>query len=454
MARDGSGVYNRTQNDYVFGEIISETEVNSEFNDIASALTQSLSKDGQTVPTANLPMGSFKLTGLGNGSARTDSVTVGQVQDSSFMWGGTAGGTSDALTIAPSPAITAYAAGQAWRLINQGTSNTTTTPTIAISGLANRTIKRRDGSAIVPGDLAASSILDLVDDGTALRLVNFTGGSLAKAVNTARSTVASAATTADIWGAANQIDWTGTTTCTGFPAAPQAGASRTLICAAAAPFTAGANMLIDGVASGNTVTCAANDIMIVRAVTTTQFRLSHHPYGGVSVGLKLLNTYTASNSATIDIEDFSSTYDDYIIIADGVRANTDAVFLGCQFKLAGAYVSTSTYHYHLTGPGTAGATYSAVASDSATSVRLSPGIDNGNAASNMCFTMDIQNANTTSLSHGVTWRGLSMDIGAGIYERGEGHGANAGTGALSGVRFIMSTGNISVGTFRIYGVKK
>lgn len=105
--------------------------------------------------------------------------------------------------------------------------------------------------------------------------INMTAG----AINTARATVASAATTADIWAAnGNQIDWTGTTTCTGFPAAPQAGVSRTLMCADAAPFTAGANMEIDGVSSGATVTCAAKDKMIVEAVTTTQFRLSRIKY--------------------------------------------------------------------------------------------------------------------------------------------------------------------------------
>ena len=112
----------------------------------------------------------------------------------------------------------------------------------------------------------------------------FTGGSLTTAINTARATVASAATTADIWGAAgNQINWTGAVTCTGFPAAPQGGPERTLICAGAAPFTAGANMLIDGVLSGATMTCAANDKVIVRAVSTTQFMLTVQKADGTAV---------------------------------------------------------------------------------------------------------------------------------------------------------------------------
>lgn len=41
---------------------------------MASALTQSLSKDGQTVPTANMPMGGFKFTGLAAPSGNGESV--------------------------------------------------------------------------------------------------------------------------------------------------------------------------------------------------------------------------------------------------------------------------------------------------------------------------------------------------------------------------------------------
>ena len=87
------------------------------------------------------------------------------------------------------------------------------------------------------------------------------------------TTVASASSP-DIWTPRNlAIDYTGTATCTGFTAAPQAGARRILICAGAAVFTAGANMLIDGVSSGQSFTAAAGDRVYVLALTTTQFRL-------------------------------------------------------------------------------------------------------------------------------------------------------------------------------------
>lgn len=105
--------------------------------------------------------------------------------------------------------------------------------------------------------------------GTMTGVINMTGA----AINYAKTTVASA-TTPDIWtGTGNFIDYTGANNAAGFAAAPQPGASRTLICAGAPTFTAGANMLIEGVASGGVLTMAANQLLDVVAITTTQFKL-------------------------------------------------------------------------------------------------------------------------------------------------------------------------------------
>ncbi|MEK7554196.1 MAG: hypothetical protein AAB517_02400 [Patescibacteria group bacterium] len=51
-------------------------------------------------------------------------------------------------------------------------------------------------------------------------------------------------------------------------------------------------MLIDGVSSGSTVTCAANDTIIVRSVSTTQFKLSRIAYNGMAT---LTDTQTLTN---------------------------------------------------------------------------------------------------------------------------------------------------------------
>ena len=79
MARNGSGTYNRAVSPYTAGTIITAVTVNSEMDDIATALTGSMSRDGQSPATTNIPMGGFRITGLANGTAATDAATLGQV---------------------------------------------------------------------------------------------------------------------------------------------------------------------------------------------------------------------------------------------------------------------------------------------------------------------------------------------------------------------------------------
>ena len=88
------------------------------------------------------------------------------------------------------------------------------------------------------------------------------------------TTVASA-TTPDIFAVSvgRVIDYTGTATATGFVAAPQAGMEKELLCAGAAVFTAGANLVIAGTASASNYTAAAGDRLLVVAETTTKFRM-------------------------------------------------------------------------------------------------------------------------------------------------------------------------------------
>lgn len=174
--RDGAGTYSLPQAPFVSGTVISSTAVNSDFSDIATALTQSLAKDGQTVPSANLPMGTYRHTGVGNASARTDYAAAGQVADSAFTWAGTAGGTADALTLTVTPAITAYAAGQEFRFRSGASPNTGAT-TVTVSGLTAQAIQL-NGSALIAGDIAASRQYTIRYDGTVFQLVGV-GGSVA-----------------------------------------------------------------------------------------------------------------------------------------------------------------------------------------------------------------------------------------------------------------------------------
>lgn len=154
MSRDGNGNYSLPEAAFVYDTVIDETAVNSNFSDIASALTASIAKDGQTPPTANLPMATYRHTGVGNASARDQYAAMGQVQDGAGIWCGTAGGTADALTLTPSPAISAYAAGQRFDF-KSGASANTGAVTFAISGLS-AIAGQVNGAACTGGEIAAN----------------------------------------------------------------------------------------------------------------------------------------------------------------------------------------------------------------------------------------------------------------------------------------------------------
>jgi hypothetical protein len=99
----------------------------------------------------------------------------------------------------------------------------------------------------------------------------YAGPDYTGAYNDAYATVASHATTSAIWAAAgNVINFTGAETITDFPAADQAGSERTLICAGATVFTHAGNITVQG---GATYTAAANETVVVTALSTTTFHV-------------------------------------------------------------------------------------------------------------------------------------------------------------------------------------
>ena len=170
MAFNGSGTFNRIYNwvtDKANGFKITASRMDGEFDGIATGLSQCITKDGQTTITANIPLNNNKLTGVGNGTARTDVINVGQVQDNQFQYLGTTGGTADAYTLSPSPTITAYATTQQITAKISAT-NLTTTPYLQVSAIANPTttavIKKLSATkteiAVEASDLLINGIYD------------------------------------------------------------------------------------------------------------------------------------------------------------------------------------------------------------------------------------------------------------------------------------------------------
>lgn len=94
MAFNGSGTYVLPGPALVTGDTVSASENNTFRNDIATALSTCVTRDGQSTVTNNLPMGGYKLTGLGAGSANGDSVRYEQVTSAIAVTGGTITGVT------------------------------------------------------------------------------------------------------------------------------------------------------------------------------------------------------------------------------------------------------------------------------------------------------------------------------------------------------------------------
>ena len=176
MARNGSGTYSLPAgNPVTTGSTISSSWANTTLSDIASALTGSIAADGQTTPTANLLMGTYAHTNVGNATARTMYASAGQVQDSTLTYLTSVSGTN-AITASAPIVMTAYAAGQTFRFI-AAAANTGAT-TININSIGLKSITRDGTTALVAGDIVSGGAYQLIYDGTQFQLTNSSNASV------------------------------------------------------------------------------------------------------------------------------------------------------------------------------------------------------------------------------------------------------------------------------------
>lgn len=173
MPRNGSGVYSPPAGTAaVPNTTIESADYNSVVSDLSQAMTDSVNVQGTAPFQANQPMATHKFTGMGDGSAATDSATLKQVQNDIVAHAVSVGGTADVITATFSPTFSAWTAKMRFRF-TAGAANATTTPTINVDGLGAKTIKKLNGVALAVGDIAGSGhICDCVYNGTDVLLVN------------------------------------------------------------------------------------------------------------------------------------------------------------------------------------------------------------------------------------------------------------------------------------------
>jgi hypothetical protein len=170
MSFNGSGTFviNSAGQPVVANTVISATTFNALTSDLANGLTTCITKDGQTTPTANIPMGGFKITNLATGTAATDAATVAQIQSNGAALVTVTG--TDTLTGSLTPSLVAYVTGAVYYFVAPATNTGAVTLNIDTLGAKNVT---RDGTTVlVSGDIVSGEMVAVVYDGTRFQLIS------------------------------------------------------------------------------------------------------------------------------------------------------------------------------------------------------------------------------------------------------------------------------------------
>ena len=171
MSYNGSGTFviNTAGQPVVSGTVISSTAFNALTADLATGLSTAITKDGQTTPTANIPMGNNKITGLAVGTAATDAANLSQVQSTAAKLVNSVSGV-DTITGTMSPTLAAYAAGQMFYFVAAG--DNTGAVTLNLDGLGAKAVTRDGSVALAAGDIKSGEVVVVVYDGTRFQVVS------------------------------------------------------------------------------------------------------------------------------------------------------------------------------------------------------------------------------------------------------------------------------------------
>lgn len=227
----------------------------------------------------------------------TDDIAIGTVNATTNVftpagvtsYGGSAGGTANALTLTPTTALTAYAAGVAYEFLVTAT-NTSAAPTLNVSALGAKTIKCSVGGGKVNlpvGALQNGMIARVVYDGTDFLLLNIRANNKSANIATA-STVNLDNATGDL------VHLTGTTTVTAFTLAE--GVEKVCVADGIFTITDGTGSSPQGIICPGTanITTAANDVFIIR---------------GEGSGTTRIVSYTKADGTPVTSPSFSSAWE-------------------------------------------------------------------------------------------------------------------------------------------------
>jgi hypothetical protein len=295
MSFNGSGTFviNSTGQPVVANTVISATVFNALTADLASGLTNCITKDGQSTPTANIPMGSNKITGLANGTLIGDAANLGQVQSTVAKLISITG--TDTVLGTMSPTLTAYAAGQLFYFVAGGAN--TGAVTLNVDGLGAKAITRDGSTALAAGDINSGEIVVVIYDGTRFQMINAANSFGNTTINGTLTVTGNTGLQANV-SVTSALSVGGTFAVTG---AATLGSTLAVTGKSDLPTvsTASANaavaVITDLSAAGASITSANVGTAVVTTGTVTNLTATSASVASVNAGVALLTTATVTN---------------------------------------------------------------------------------------------------------------------------------------------------------------
>lgn len=167
MPFNGAGVYNPIGvPDFpaIPDTTIRASQYNNEINDIAAALTNCVTRNGQSPATADLPMGTWRHSNVGAPVLRTHYGRVAELQDGA-PWKLTSVAGTDVITGTLPYGFAAYSVDQVVYFRAAGT-NTDGGVTLNINAIGPVGIKYPDGTDLLAGEFVAGTPVSVLYNGT------------------------------------------------------------------------------------------------------------------------------------------------------------------------------------------------------------------------------------------------------------------------------------------------
>lgn len=170
MPRNGSGTYSAAVDftTEAASPPIEISKLDQQMTDIGTALTASIASDGQTQPSADLPMNGNKHTNCAAATALTEYARVSELIDQDHIYY-VDSGSANTYAITPNPAISAYEEGQKFTF--RATNTNTGASTLNVNAKGATAIQTMDGNALVAGMIVSGGYYECVYDSNGSRFV-------------------------------------------------------------------------------------------------------------------------------------------------------------------------------------------------------------------------------------------------------------------------------------------